>query len=729
MPNEVGIDVVSHDKTGPGMDSAKRRAEAVGKSVKSIGEIAGGILTANVFQRLGAAAVHAFTDTIRAASGLEQALGGTKAVFGDASGAVDSFADRSAEAAGLSEREFREMTTLVGGQLKRMTGDVNFAGEASVKLTQIAADLAATYGGTTRQAMESFAAALRGEADPAERFNLNLKQSVVAAKAVEMGLAASTSEVNEQAKAQAMLALITEQSADAQGQFAREGDTAAVAHQKLTASIEDAQASIGQGLLPVLAKAAEIGAVVAEGFAELPGPVQAAVVVIAALAAGVLLLVPRLAAAKTALAGMGVAGRGLSVALGPISVAIAAVTAALGMFAAKQAEAKARSAELTAAWDAQNDALTETARQQLATNLQQSEAIRVLEEYNFTLEDAVAFIEGNKQAAAELAAIQEDGGVKALIASDNLAELKEEYDKGRASAEEVAGATGEVSAAHKDEADAVAAATEQVDAATKALSDYADEQRAAVDPVFALTDALEGVDEAQQDYTKAVEEHGKKSPQARSAAIDLARAVSKAEGAALDGRLSFDRFDAKLRQWVRGGQLTAAQAERIRERVRNARKAAEDYKGNYAAKLTANIDMGRLAQAKALMDQIARPRTTYISARVSYPGVGFINRGLMATGGMVGVEEAHAQEGGPRGGSRILVGEQGPEIAELPFGTRVIPSGQTRAELSGTGSGGAVSMTLDLRGANDSALASLFALMVRTGKIRLLAGDQPVRVG
>ena len=241
MPNEVAVEVTDRYKPGGGFDTAKKKADEVGKSVKNIGQIAAGIIAAQVFQDIGRVAVRAFTDTLKAASGLEQAVGGTKAVFGEASKSIDLFAKNSAQATGLSERDFREMTTLVGGQLKRMTGDLGFATESSVKLTEVAADLAATYGGTTKQAMDSFAAALRGEADPAERFNLNLKASAVNAKAVALGLAESTGKVDESARAQAVYALILEQSADAQGQFAREADTAAVAQQKANAALENAQ--------------------------------------------------------------------------------------------------------------------------------------------------------------------------------------------------------------------------------------------------------------------------------------------------------------------------------------------------------------------------------------------------------------------------------------------------------------------------------------------------------
>ncbi|HLT68568.1 MAG TPA: hypothetical protein VKZ72_00295 [Acidimicrobiales bacterium] len=193
-----------------------------------------------------------FRGAISAASELEQAVGGTEAVFGEWADVIDEAAQRSATSIGMSERAFREATSRIGGQLKNMGFDMADAADWSIRLTNIAADLAATYGGSTTEAVEALGAALRGEADPAERFGLLLHQNAVNAKAVEMGLAESVSSVDAWAKAQATLALITEQSADAQGQFAREADTAAGRAQILAAQWENLQAKIGQRLLPVL---------------------------------------------------------------------------------------------------------------------------------------------------------------------------------------------------------------------------------------------------------------------------------------------------------------------------------------------------------------------------------------------------------------------------------------------------------------------------------------------
>ncbi len=210
----------------------------------------------------------------QAAGDLEQAMGGTEAVFGEASGVIDDFAKKAAQAAGLSESAFRTATTSIGGQLKGLGFTVEEAADQAVKLTQVAADLSATYGGTTAEAVSALGAAFRGEADPAERFNLFLNQTRVNAKAVELGLAATTSQVDANAKAQATLALITEQSADAQGQFGRESDTAQGAMARFSAASENLKATIGGAVAPVLADLADgIGGLI-QKFNDLPESTQ-----------------------------------------------------------------------------------------------------------------------------------------------------------------------------------------------------------------------------------------------------------------------------------------------------------------------------------------------------------------------------------------------------------------------------------------------------------------------
>lgn len=252
--NEVGKASKQH------LGESEKRIDKVGRTFSKVGA---GMLA------VGGAGAAALYQTVAAASDLEQAVGGTEAVFKDASNVIDKYAKDAAKSAGLSERAFREATTSIGGNLKRMGYSTEDAAEQSAQLTQVAADLAATYGGTTAEAVDALGAAFRGEADPAERFNLNLKQGAVNAKAVELGLAASTSAVDENAKAQALLALITEQSADAQGQFAREAGSAAGSAQIASAQFENAKASLGESLAPVMADVAGLAADLFDKFNKL----------------------------------------------------------------------------------------------------------------------------------------------------------------------------------------------------------------------------------------------------------------------------------------------------------------------------------------------------------------------------------------------------------------------------------------------------------------------------
>lgn len=205
---------------------------------------------------LGAAAVQQglrfvadqFDVATEAASNLEQAVGGTKAVFGDASGAIDVFAQSADQSMGLSEAAFREGTTAIGAQIKRMTGDVNFAADESVNVLRIASDSAATFGGTTEEAVQALGAAFRGEADPAERFGFALNVTAVQAEAAERGLGDVKSGSEDYVRV--LLDMIEEQARvnGAIGQFARETDTAAGQLARHQAVQENLNAQLGQSL-------------------------------------------------------------------------------------------------------------------------------------------------------------------------------------------------------------------------------------------------------------------------------------------------------------------------------------------------------------------------------------------------------------------------------------------------------------------------------------------------
>ncbi|OFT32793.1 hypothetical protein HMPREF3169_09675 [Corynebacterium sp. HMSC08C04] len=278
----------------------------------------------------------------------EQSYGAVESIFGEHSAKINNLSKTAADSVGLSGREYREQASYMGAMLKNLGTPMEELGGKSADLVAMGADLAATFGGPTSDAVSALGAVLRGETDPIERYGISIKQADIKAKMAEMGLDGLTGEAEKQAKAQATLALLTEQSASAQGQFARETDTAAHKTQVAKAKLDDAKETIGTALLPVMALVTEAFAKVSAQVGKHPKlflTLAGAVGTVAAAIVGI----STVASAVTALGGMAkiaaVAGKAMTglkaamaVLMGPVGLivaGIAAVVAGLVLFFTK----------------------------------------------------------------------------------------------------------------------------------------------------------------------------------------------------------------------------------------------------------------------------------------------------------------------------------------------------------------------------------------------------------
>lgn len=220
-----------------------------------------------------------------AASNLEQSMGAVESIFGDAVGPVLKFGEQAAETAGLSKREVNEMAAVLGASLQGMGFEADESATKVVELQKRGADMAATFGGTTKDALDAIASLMRGERDPIEKYGVSIKAVDVNARILALGLDTSTAATKKNAEAVAGLDLLMEQTAKTQGQFARESDSTAGAQQRAKAAFENSAASLGEKLLPIAASAADKVAFLAEKFGEMPAPVQNAILAIGGVVA------------------------------------------------------------------------------------------------------------------------------------------------------------------------------------------------------------------------------------------------------------------------------------------------------------------------------------------------------------------------------------------------------------------------------------------------------------
>lgn len=534
---------------------------------------------------------------IDAAAGLEQAVGGTAAVFAEAGGVIDDFAAGSAEAAGLSQRSARELTSQIGALLQGFGFARDESAEWSVTLSQLGADLAATFGGRPDEAVQALGAALRGEYDPLERFGVSLSAAKVNAEAVAMGLATSTNAVDSNAKAQAALALIMDQSTSAQGQFARESETASGQAAIAGAKMEDAAASMGEQLLPIYAKAAELAGTLADGFASLPGPIQSVVIAGAGLA---LFQGPLRGVADGISTVMSVA-KGAPAVIDKMATGAYSLAGNLGTVAAVAGPAAVGVAGLVMLWQegerqarvfdaavndlsgrirelGEEDALT-AVLDEIVTSSPQVASLFAdvgvnLDELRGKLQEGGPAWEAYRQ---ELV----DGSSKSREMEVALDFLAGTYGAATTAASDMTDVVGETPGAMDDAEESTvdwdarlqeleATLTRNIDRA----SELNDTLRAQTDPLFALRRAVTEQAAAQQEYNELVatgtataDELTDAEWRVWEATTDLQTATLEFNGSMKDNPELVHNSMRALDQWVKSGAITEAQAAGIRDEV------------------------------------------------------------------------------------------------------------------------------------------------------------------
>ena len=187
------------------------------------------------------------------AADFEDAMGATDQVFKTSSEEIQNWAKSLSSEYGVAKKEALEYANLMGTMLKNIGNLTEREASAqSKKLVELAGDLTAMYGGTTSEAITALTASLRGINVPIAKYGVGINEALVKAKAFEMGIASLTGELSIQARQAATLALIWEQTADAQGQAGREADTASGAMRAFRTEVANLSTEIGEVLLPII---------------------------------------------------------------------------------------------------------------------------------------------------------------------------------------------------------------------------------------------------------------------------------------------------------------------------------------------------------------------------------------------------------------------------------------------------------------------------------------------
>lgn len=248
------------------VESAKKDAEEIAKSwdssepavsapsvtpTASAMDVTKGILASDLVRSVLNTTKELAIESIDLASNLSEVQNVVDATFGDGAMVIDSWAQTTSEAFGISEYNAKLFSGTMGSMLKSMGLAPEEAMEMSMSMTELAGDIASFYNLDHEDAFVKIRSGLAGEVEPLRQLGINLSVANMEAHALTLGITKQWEEMTEAEKAVIRYSALLSQTADAQGDFARTSDSLANATRTLGNNMDAAKAKFGESLLPI----------------------------------------------------------------------------------------------------------------------------------------------------------------------------------------------------------------------------------------------------------------------------------------------------------------------------------------------------------------------------------------------------------------------------------------------------------------------------------------------
>lgn len=217
---------------------------------------------------------------------------------------------------------------------------------------------------------------------------------------------------------------------------------------------------------------------------------------------------------------------------------------------------------------------------------------------------------------------------------------------------------------------------------------------------LAASDSEIGFEAAIDSATKAIQKNGRTLDINTEKGRDNRQALNRIASAALQmrddmqaaGQDSSEAMSRARRQFIRAAEgmgLSRSEARKLADQsgllAQQIRKVPSQKRTRFPN--DARIAAERVRELQAALAAIPRNVTTNVNVNGNYAG-----KGGYASGGPISA----AATGGARG-NLVMVGEAGRELVRLPYGSQVIPNGQTESMMGSGGGGGSGVLVVQLR--------------------------------
>lgn len=269
--------------------------------------------------------------SVEYASDLQESQNVIDVTFGESAKTINKWAKDAGDAYGMSELQAKKYTGTMGAMLKSMDMTDDAVVNMSTSMTGLAGDMASFYNLPIEEAFGKIRAGIAGETEPLKQLGINMSVANLEAYALAQGLDKSYDSMTQAEQATLRYNYLMQATADAQGDFARTGDSYANQGRKLELAISNLSQTVGEILLPYFLKGVQVAQNLIAKFQALDPSIQSIIVTAAALlpVIGAVFLV--LGTVTKAVSGLAKTIEGLSKGVGMISKVFTFFTSPAGL--------------------------------------------------------------------------------------------------------------------------------------------------------------------------------------------------------------------------------------------------------------------------------------------------------------------------------------------------------------------------------------------------------------
>lgn len=224
-----------------------------------IGDIASGQFLANMAVNGINSIIDGITGSIDESIGLASDLVETQNVvdvtFEDSASTINKWAQEALNAYGITETKAKQYSSTLGAMLKSMGIADDQVLQMSMDMAGLAADMASFYNLDHDTAFEKIRSGISGETEPLKALGINMSVANLNAFTLEKGMNKAFDKMSQAEQATLRYQYLLEATKDAQGDFARTGDSFSNEMRKLQTNLDRIKTEFGKGLLGVVTPA------------------------------------------------------------------------------------------------------------------------------------------------------------------------------------------------------------------------------------------------------------------------------------------------------------------------------------------------------------------------------------------------------------------------------------------------------------------------------------------